>query len=168
MPVDTTTSTAADFDFIIGNWRVMHRRLKERLAGCDQWIEFEGSSATSKILGGDGNLEDNYLSLPDGPYRAVALRSFNTISRQWSIWWLDGRNPGALDTPVIGSFENGVGAFYADDVLDGKPIKVRFKWSVPDNGNPRWEQAFSDDAGKTWETNWTMDFSRSPQDSPQV
>jgi hypothetical protein len=29
-----------------------------------------------------------------------------------------------------------------------------------DPANPRWEQAFSDDAGKSWETNWTMDFRR--------
>lgn len=163
MPMDTTTSTPDDFDFIIGHWRVMHRRLKERLADCDQWIAFEGSSSTSKILGGYGNLEDNYLSLPDGPYRAVALRSFDTTTRQWSIWWLDSRNPGVLDTPVVGHFKNGEGVFYADDVLNGKSIKVRFKWSIPNNGNPRWEQAFSDDAGTSWETNWIMDFTRSAQ-----
>lgn len=163
MSIHTTTSTADDFNFIIGSWRVMHRRLKERLADCDQWIEFEGSSTTTSILGGHGNLEDNFLSLPEGSYRAVALRSFNTITRQWSIWWLDGRYPGVLDTPVVGHFENGEGIFYADDVLNGKPIKVRFKWSVPSNGNPRWEQAFSDDAGETWETNWIMDFSSSSQ-----
>lgn len=161
MSIDTRSSGAEDFDFIIGHWRVMHRRLKERLAGCDHWIEFEGSSETDKILGGLGNLEDNYLALPDGPYRAVALRSFNTSTRQWSIWWLDSRNPGVLDTPVVGQFKNGEGLFYADDILDGKSIKIRFKWSISGNGNPRWEQAFSDDAGDTWETNWTMDFSRS-------
>ena len=154
------TSSRDDFDFVIGSWRVMHRRLKERLAGCDDWVAFEGRSSTHKILGGDGNLEDNYLALPDGPYRAVALRSFNPGTGQWSIWWLDARNPGALDTPVVGQFRNGIGTFLADDVLNGKPIKVRFTWSIPATGNPRWEQAFSDDAGLNWETNWTMDFIR--------
>ena len=83
MPIDPIPS---DFDFIIGSWSVNHRRLNERLAGCTEWTEFEGTSATQKTLGGFGNLEDNFLSLPDGPYRAVALRSFDTTTKQWSIW----------------------------------------------------------------------------------
>jgi hypothetical protein len=157
------TSAADDFNFVIGSWRVLHRRLKERLAGCDEWVTFEGTSSTRKILGGNGNLEDNFLGLPDGPYRAVALRSFNASTGQWSIWWLDGRNPGVLDTPVVGQFRDGVGTFYADDALNGKAIKVRFTWQLPNTGNPRWEQAFSEDSGASWETNWTMDFIRDEQ-----
>ncbi len=162
MIIEPTAPAPSDFDFIIGSWRVKHLRLKERLTGCDEWIEFEGTSTTRKILGGFGNLEDNYLALPDGPYRAVALRSFNAVTKQWSIWWLDGRNPGQIDTPVVGQFSNGTGVFYADDVLAGKPIKVRFTWCVPEPDIPRWDQAFSEDAGVTWETNWTMSF------TPQV
>ena len=154
----------ADFDFIIGDWTVRHRRLKARLAGCTEWVEFAGTSSTRKTLGGFGNLEDNELFLPDGNYRAVALRSFDRASRQWAIWWLDDRHPHALDTPVVGSFdEAGRGFFYADDVFEGRPIKVRFIWSIPTPQMPempRWEQAFSSDGGKTWETNWMMEFTR--------
>ena len=149
-----------DFDFIIGDWRVRHRRLKTRLAGCDEWIEFEGTSTTRKILGGYGNLEDNALDLPEGAYRAVALRSFDPATATWSIWWLDGRHPDRIDTPVVGRFTDGIGLFYADDSLDGTPIRVRFTWSSTDTDTPRWEQAFSVDGGDTWETNWTMDFAR--------
>ena len=102
MTFESSESAANDFDFIIGSWHVHHRRLKERLVGCDEWTEFVGDSNTRKILGGFGNLEDNYLALPEGPYRAVALRSFNATTKQWSIWWLDGRNAGVLDVPVVG------------------------------------------------------------------
>lgn len=151
---------ANDFDFVIGNWTVRHRRLAERLAGCTEWIDFEGTSRTRKILGGLGNVEDNFLDLPNGPYRAAALRSFNPATRQWSIWWLDQRNPGHLDTPVVGSFSNGKGLFHADDNLNGRPIKVRFIWLPTDRSSARWEQAFSADGGSTWETNWIMEFSR--------
>jgi hypothetical protein len=33
-------------------------------------------------------------------------------------------------------------------------------WSRTDTETPRWEQAFSLDEGKTWETNWIMDATR--------
>jgi hypothetical protein len=149
-----------DFDFIIGSWQVKHRRLRERLVGSDDWAEFAGRSTTHKIMGGFGNLEDNVLALPGETYRAVALRSFDAVKRHWAIWWLDGRDPHALDTPVVGAFHNGVGLFYANDTLNGQPIRVRFTWSVPKPDQPRWEQAFSADDGKTWETNWEMTFTR--------
>jgi len=57
---------------------------------------------------------------------------------------------------VKGRFKNGVGIFYAEDTLRGKPIKVRFTWSHITATTARWEQAFSADGGKTWETNWTQ------------
>jgi hypothetical protein len=157
---DRHTSSADDFDFFIGDWRVHHRRLKERLAGCREWIEFEGSSTTRKILGGFGNIDDNVLDLPDDPYRAATLRSFDPVTGLWSIWWLDGRRPHRLDVPVVGRFEGGTGLFYADDTLNGTPIKIRFTWALLDAGTARWEQAFSADGGNSWETNWTMDFVR--------
>ena len=153
-------SGAADFDFFIGRWRVAHHRLKERLAGCTEWADFAGSCVTQKILGGLGNMDDNVLDLPGDAYRAVTLRAFNPATGLWSIWWLDGRNPGALDPPMVGRFEDGVGTFYADDRFAGRPIRVRFLWTLPEPGRPRWEQAFSPDGGKSWETNWVMDFTR--------
>ena len=49
----------------------------------------------------------------------------------------------------------------AGDDTDGeKPIKVRFEWTGTDTATPRWSQAFSYDGGRTWETNWIMDFRR--------
>lgn len=149
-----------DFDFQQGNWRVRHRRLKARLAGCTDWEEFSGTCTQRPILGGNGNLEDNLLHIPSGSYRAIALRSYDPASGNWAIWWLDGRAPHALDIPVIGRFENGIGTFYADETLDGTPVRMRFLWRRTDTPSPRWEQALSADGGATWETNWTMDFER--------
>ena len=159
MSLSAAPSAPSDFNFIIGHWRVRHRRLNARLAGCTEWTEFDGESSTSHILGGFGNLEDNILHFPEGSVRAAAMRSYDGQTKSWSIWWLDGRNPTRLDVPVVGSFADHVGVFYADDVLDGKAIKVRFTWRATPGTEPRWEQAFSGDAGATWETNWTMVFS---------
>lgn len=153
---------AKDFDFLIGDWRVTHRRLKRRLAGDQEWEEFGGASSTRKVLGGLGNFEDNRIDLPSGAYRAIAVRSFDPKIAQWAIWWLDGRAPHQLEVPVIGGFTDGAGSFFADDTLDGREVRIRFLWSLTDTPSPRWEQAFSADGGESWETNWVMRFDRAP------
>jgi hypothetical protein len=155
-----TETNSQSFDFLHGSWKVRHSRLKERLKNSDEWEQFSGTSATRPILGGSGNIEENYMEFPDGPYRAAALRSFDAGTGRWAIWWLDARNPHVLDVPVIGGFENGVGTFVADDVFEGQPIKVRFLWSDISADSCRWQQAFSADGGRTWETNWVMEFAR--------
>ena len=152
--------SAADFDFLLGRWNVAHRRLKTRLAGRDDWEEFGGTCDCAPVLGGSGNLDDNLIDLPSGAYRAATLRAFDLKSGLWSIWWLDGRFPDRLDVPVIGRFEGGTGTFYADDHLERRTIRVRFVWTRTPAETPQWEQAFSVDAGMSWEPNWVMRFNR--------
>lgn len=155
-----TKGSIHDFDFLIGAWKVRHRRLKGRLVGATEWMEFDGTCVMRTLMGGAGNVEDNFLDLPGEPYRAVGLRAFDPKTGAWSIWWLDSRYLQNLDPPVVGGFENGVGTFLADDVHDGKPIKVRFQWSDITTKSAIWRQAYSPDAGATWETNWEMRFTR--------
>lgn len=155
-----STGPSTDFDFQIGRWRVHHRRLKERLVGCEEWESFPGTCDMRPVLGGNGNVEDNVLHISTGTYRALALRSFDPALGQWAIWWLDSRAPHSLDVPVVGRFEDGVGTFLANDALNGAPVTMRFLWLRTDTETPRWEQALSADGGKSWETNWTMDFER--------
>ena len=147
-----------DFDFFHGAWHVAHRRLTRRLAGSDDWEEFGGSALVRPLLAGQGNVDDNVIDLPGETYRAVTLRSFDPASGDWSIWWLDGRAPHRLDPPLIGGFRDGRGLFLAEDVFEGRPIRVRFIWTPDAKGGPQWEQAFSADLGTTWETNWVMRF----------
>ncbi len=160
MALPVIGSAPDDFDFVLGDWHVLHRRLNARLVDCQDWTEFAGTMSTTRILGGFGNIEDNWLNFPEGEFRAIALRSFDRSTQTWSIWWLDGRFPGQLDVPVRGRFKDGVGSFHADDTSNGVAVKVRFLWSGSDADTLRWEQAFSADGGLSWETNWTMDFSR--------
>ena len=140
----------------MGTWWVRHRRLKERLAGSDEWEEFEGTSRAWPLLDGAGNVDDNVLEMPNGTYRAISLRTYEPWSDRWSIWWLDGRNPGRLDPPVVGGFKDGVGTFIGPDTFEGRPILVRFLWSDITATTCRWEQAFSVDDGATWEVNWII------------
>ncbi len=153
-------SSASDFDFLIGDWSVSHRRLKERLAGSTEWAEFSGTTSCRKILGETGNGDQNFLELPGDPYYAMTVRTFDPGSGEWSIWWFDGRYPASLDPPVKGRFVDGIGTFFANDIFKGLPIAIRFHWDASDPKAPRWEQAFSGDNGTSWEVNWTMKFSR--------
>lgn len=147
------------FAFQTGSWRVRHRKLRERLAGSTDFYEFDGECRAWEVLGGAGNVEDNLINDPAGAYRAAAFRRLDPATGLWAIWWFDPRQA-RLDPPVQGRFENGVGTFLADDELRGRPIKVRFRWSDITRTSARWEQAFSPDGGATWETNWTMAFTR--------
>jgi hypothetical protein len=152
-----------DFDLRVGRWQAHHRRLKERLAGSQEWVEFDGTQTFWPLMDGFANVDDNVFRIPGGEYRGVTLRAYDPKTGQWAIWWLDGRNPfGEIEPPVKGCFENGIGTFYADDTLRDKPIRVRFIWSDITPTSAHWEQAFSPDGGKTWETNWITDFRRAP------
>lgn len=149
-----------DFEFIHGAWSVENRKLTRRLAGCQDWVTFKAEVETAPLLGGLGNLEQYRATLPDGsPFQGLALRLYDPEARVWRIHWADDRQ-GRLDAPVVGRFEGGRGAFFGEDTFEGRPIRVRFLWIPVSPLEARWEQAFSADGGLTWETNWTMTFSR--------
>ena len=148
-----------DFDFLIGTWKVHHRRLRERLKGSTEWEEFGGETADRKILNGLGNMDENILHRETGSIHAISLRLFDPKSKEWSIYWSTNLT-GTLDVPMIGGFQNGRGEFYSQEVFEGRHIYNRFIWSKITENSAQWEQAFSDDGVKSWETNWIMEFER--------
>ena len=150
---------AEGFDFLLGSWTVRHRKLSARLRGSADWVEFPGTLDVRAILGGLGDIDENVLEDPAGRVLATSLRVFDAKSGDWSIYWIDARAPG-LDPPLVGRFEGRVGHFYNDDVFEGRPVRVRFIYEDLGPRQARWSQAFSPDHGATWETNWTMDFTR--------
>ena len=152
-------ATASDFDFWLGSWDVRNRWLRRRLAGSDDWEEFDATVVARPLLDGVGN-EDEFRTDHAGGFIGMSFRFFDPERRRWSIYWADSRRPGELDPPVFGTFSGDVGLFEGEDVYRGRPILVRFAWSGVTTPTPRWEQSFSDDGGRTWETNWVMDFAR--------
>ena len=151
---------ARDFDFLIGRWHVHNRRLEERLTGSTSWLEFPATLETRSILQGIGNIDQFRTSFDGRAFEGFTLRLFNPASGNWSLYWADNHSA-ELQPPLIGRFRDGRGEFFADDTFAGRPIRVRFIWSDISSNSAHWEQAFSADGGSTWETNWTMDFTRS-------
>jgi hypothetical protein len=159
MAIAVREGTARDFDFWMGSWNVRNRRIRRRLAGSDGWDEFEATVVARPLLDGLGN-EDEFRTEYDGGFIGMSFRFFDPETKVWSIYWADTRRLGVLDPPVLGGFDGDTGIFEGEDTFEGRPILVRFKWSGVTTPTPRWEQAFSEDAGETWETNWVMDFTR--------
>lgn len=153
-----------DWQWLAGNWDVWHRRLKERLAGSDDWAEFGGKSACWLTMDGFGTIDDNILDLPGGVYRGAGVRAFDPATQQWSIWWIDGRDPTHIEPPVTGHFDSDEGVFVGTDTFNGTPIMVRFRWHETRSPRPHWDQGFSTDGGKTWEINWRNYFTRTSFD----
>lgn len=149
-----------DFDFLVGTWKGYHRRLRERLANCQEWEEFEAHLTMKKILGGMGNFDEITMHREERDMLGATLRLYNPDAQEWSIYWASDTGASDIFPPMIGKFENGVGKFYAYETHKGKHIYSRFIWTSQDDHHCRWEQAFSTDGGATWETNWTMAYVR--------
>jgi hypothetical protein len=149
-----------DFDFLFGRWAVRNRRLKERLQGRTEWEEFPSTCRARPILGGLGNLDEFTLDPPSGQVLAVTVRLYDPGSREWSIYWAASTGCGRFDPPMVGRFDGPRGEFFSHEVFGGRHIFSRFIWTVEGPDACRWEQAYSADGGKSWETNWIMEFTR--------
>ena len=149
----------SDFDFIVGRWNVHHRRLRERLKGCADWDEFDGTTEDRSFVGGLGNIGEASLTLNGAPLVATSMRLFDPQTRQWSVYFTNSVQ-GALSPPMTGGFAQGRGEFYAQEPVEGRQVFSRLIWSDITPTSFRWEQAFSVDGGSTWETNWIMELTR--------
>ena len=142
-----------DFDFEIGTWKTHLSRLLHPLSGSTDWVEYEGTTVVRKVWNGRANLVELVVDGPSGHLEGLSLRLYNPQSRQWSLNFANSQS-GTLSQPTIGGFKNGRGEFYDQEMFNGRAIFVRFVISDITPDSCRFEQAFSDDGGKTWEVNW--------------
>lgn len=161
--VEDTRGHENDWSFLTGTWHVRHRRTAKSRSGGAAWQEFDGTCESRPMLAGQAQVDEYVMHAPDGIRRALAIRSFSVEKREWSIWWIDSRDGSSVGEPVRGTFAEGGGLFFGDDVHEGRPVRVRFVWSEITDVSARWEQAFSSDGGDSWEPNWIMTFTRRPQ-----
>ena len=144
-----------DFCFLNGAWTVTHRKLRERLRGCDDWETFTAECRHESWCGGVVSVDE--FDFPATQFKGCSIRNLDVAAQRWTIHWTTSRT-GRLFPPVHGGFDGDRGEFYGADVEGETPVLARYVWSGRTTGTPRWEQAFSTDGGRTWETNWTMEF----------
>ena len=148
-----------DFDFEIGTWKTHLRRRLRPLTGSSDWVEYEGTTIVRKVWNGRANLVELDVSGSGGKIEGLSLRLYNPESRQWSLNFSNVKG-GTLTPPTIGEFKNGRGEFYAQDTFNGRAIMVRFVIFDITPDSAKFEQAFSDDGGRTWEVNWVATDTR--------
>jgi|SRR6266851_5146038 len=142
-----------DFDFEIGTWKTHLSRRLHPLSGSNTWVEYEGTTVVRNVWNGRANLLELTADGPAGHFEGLNLRLYNPQSHQWSLNFANS-NGGTLSQPTIGDFRNGRGEFFDQETLNGRAILVRFVISDITPNSCHFEQAFSDDGGKTWEVNW--------------
>ena len=151
-----------DFDFEIGTWKTHLSRLQHPLTGSTVWLQYDGTSIVRKVWNGRANLVELEADGPAGHLELASLRLYNPESHQWSLNVASSRN-GVMQVPTIGEFKNGRGEFYDQETFNDRVIRVRFVISKVTADSYHFEQAFSDDGGKTWEVNWIADDTRVTQ-----
>jgi len=145
-----------DFDYLLGAWSIHLKKRLRPLTGSNEWIEFDGTVVCRPIWNGHAEVEEFTVDSTEKNIHihGLAVRLYNPGTREWSIYWANEKN-GVMDTTAqIGHFTDGTGEFYGQDTLDGKPIFVRFRWTNTTSPAPHFEQAYSEDGGRTWEVNW--------------
>jgi hypothetical protein len=147
-----------NFDFLVGTWDSVQRRLVKPLSGSDEWYEFAGATRCYSMFGGAANVDE--VSFPEKGFNGLSVRLLNPETDEWSIYWANSRNGILALPPVVGRFTDGVGEFFSEEDWEGQPIVVRYRWSDITETSARWTQAFSTDKGETWETNWEAEFTR--------
>jgi hypothetical protein len=147
-----------DFDFALGTFHTHIRRLLHPLGGSNAWVVYDGTKTDVPILGGTGSLETIEADGP-GHLELMTVRLYNSAARQWSLNF-SSSDSGEMATPSIGEFRNGVGTFLDQESYKGRTILVRQLWSAITPRSYHFEQAFSDDFGRTWEPNFIADLTR--------
>lgn len=160
-----------DFDFIYGKWRMPNHRLVKRLAGSHEWADFISCTEGTPLAGGIGDMDilrTNYWK----DFVGITVRTYDPETGLWRLYWFDNRfSHGVIDPPVVGKFDGKVGVFEGRATFNGKPVIVRFTWTINPKGSEsiaKWEQAFSPDDGKTWETNWRNELIHDEHCNPNL
>jgi len=163
-PAAATADGQHDFDFNLGTWRTHIERLQHPLAGSKVWVAMDGTVVVRKVWGGKAQIEEVEADGAGEHFESLTLFLYNPQAHQWSINFASSRE-GTLAQPAIGEFRAGRGEFVDQESYKGRAVLLRVVWSDVKEGSHRFEQAFSEDGGRTWETNFIATLTRVPDDT---
>jgi hypothetical protein len=152
---NVTGKGIGDFDFLAGEWKIHHRRLKDGTT--DAWDEFDSGATVHRVLDGMGSIEE--LRRPDGTFMGMGVRVWHSEEQMWADHWTSAGN-GVVNPPQMGRFIDNAGVFVSEEEIDGSKWLYRGVWDQITPISCRWHQSSSSDGGASWEWNWWMDWTR--------
>ena len=156
---------AHKFDFWIGEWKVQNRFRQDD----NSWKDEGGARVKIfPVLDGkavmefwDGTAKDMKET------KGFSLRYFDTEAKKWKLVlnWPQPNNGRFFF--LDGEFRHNRGEFFVDFTnRQGQYVILRYTFCDITPNSLRWNDGTSLDSGKTWQTNWIMEFSRTA-DKPQ-
>jgi len=140
---------AHDFDFNFGRWHTHIRRVLDPLTGGAHSIELNGTVTVRKVWDGRAALEEIEADGPNGHWEGMTLFLYNPQAHQWSQTYVNSKS-GVMNAPLIGAFGEGRGELYSQETVDGRSILVRAEWSQITPDAHHFEEAYSEDGGRSW------------------
>jgi hypothetical protein len=151
-----------DFDFNVGVWRTQIKRILDPLSGSNSSIELSGTVTVRRVWNGRAQLEEIEADGPNGHWEGLTLFLYNPEAHQWSQIFTNSKT-GVLTPPLIGSFKDGRGELFSQDTFKDRAILVRATWSDITPDSHHFEEAYSDDGGKTWAPAFIANLTRDKQ-----
>ncbi len=147
------------FDFWIGEWDVVNRNRPDAEA---RW--YDTGSATARVypvVAGCGIVE-HWRGRAYGEFQVgFSLQAFNPQVGQWDmvLLWPNSGEPRFGE--LAGGFRLNRGEFYSRGVsAAGDTTISRFTFSDVTPNSLRWQDGFSTDGGRVWDSGWIQEFTR--------
>jgi hypothetical protein len=138
-----------DFDFNIGVWKTHIRRVLNPFVSSTESVELNGTVTVRKIWDGRAQLEEIEADGPNGHWEGLTLFLYSPEAHQWSQTFVNSAT-GSYSGGLVGEFKDGRGELFASDRFNGRSVLVRGTWSAIAADTHHFEEAYSDDGGKTW------------------
>jgi hypothetical protein len=154
-------SEGHQFDFLIGTWDVSATRYKE---DGSVLLQYRASWNAQTLNEGRMILDDFRALAPTGePISSfVTLRTYSEATRRWELQGLAALQPSAA-LEWHGTWQDG------QMVLDaagqgpaGKPLRTRIRFFEIERDRFSWESHVSQDGGRTWFRNVSLNALRTP------
>ncbi|MDA1264901.1 MAG: hypothetical protein O2816_07480 [Planctomycetota bacterium] len=145
------------FDFWIGEWLVQNRDWQAD----GSWKNGDVTRARiTPVIDGAAILEEWAGPLRGGFMNGFSLRAWDPSAEHWDLllfWTMDGNGGfGQLQ----GSFRHGRGEFLSSWSDSEGEVTQRYSFSDALPDSVRWDSATTRDRGRTWHTDWIMEFTR--------
>lgn len=154
------------FDFWIGAWDV-NLRIKQP---DNTWLDQVKSIAhIYPILNGQAILELWNETSSENGIKGYSLRYFREDLDVWELWLNWPRKNRSSNGFLRGQFRHNRGDFYSKQMQgDSTTLISRYSFNDITPVSLRWDDSYSKDDGKTWTSNWIMEFSRKSKTPPEL